>query len=179
MSLAQKMKLQDLKSKIEELSTARRDLLAKQMGDAATAIQDASLAYFTSKGFTISGQMPKVKATYNGGIETSIDFSNLQGNFWGCDGVVEFKYEKKTFVLEYQVARGNAPDRGTLIGSPEEVMQREIEYYEDKLVPYLQNAGVSDLSGAVVLYTRVKNATNGMTTQKYQSVEEALDTFID
>lgn len=179
MSLAQKMKLQDLKAKIEELSTARRDFLAKQMGDAATAIQEASLAYFTSKGFTISGQMPTVKATYNGGLETSIDFSNLKGNLWGCDGVVEFKYEKKTFVLEYQVARGNAPDRGSFMGSPEEVMQREIEYYEEKLVPYLQNAGVSDLSGAVVLYSRVKNATNGVTIQKYQSVEEALDAFID
>ncbi|HAT2601289.1 TPA: hypothetical protein I8248_004997, partial [Citrobacter freundii] len=56
MSLAQKMKLQDLKAKVEELNLPRRELLAKQMNDAATAIQEASLAYFTSKKFTISGQ---------------------------------------------------------------------------------------------------------------------------
>jgi len=179
MSLAQKMKLQDLKAKIEELNTPRRELLTKQMEAAATKIQQDVLAYFTSKGFIINGQMPKVKATYNGGLETSIDFSNLKGNFFGCDGGVEFKYENKTFVLDYQVARGNSPDRGSLWGSPEEVMQKEIKFYEEELVPYLQTTGVSDLSGDVSLYSRVKNATNGVTTLKYHSVEEALDTFID
>ncbi len=179
MSLHQKMKLQDLKAKIEELSTVRRELLAKQMGDAATAIQEACLAYFTSKGFTISGQMPKIRATYNGGLETSIDFSNLKGDFFGCDGCVEFMYENKKFVLEFQVARGNSPERGSFWGSPEEVMQKEIQYYEEKLIPYLQTAGVSDLSGEVNLFSRVKNATNGVILQKYHSVEEALNTFID
>ena len=58
-------------------------------------------------------------------------------------------------------------------------MQKEIKYYEEQLVPYLQTTGVSDLSGEVILYSRVKNATNGMTILKYHSVEEALDTFMD
>ncbi|KAA1142241.1 hypothetical protein D3H66_18875 [Citrobacter portucalensis] len=179
MSLAQKMKLQDLKAKIEELNAPRRELLMKQMETAATKIQQDVLAYFTSKGFKISGQMPKVKATYNGGLETSIDFSNLKGDFIGSDGGVAFKYENKTFVLDYQLARGKAPERGSLWGSPEEIMQKEIKYYEEQLVPYLQTTGVSDLSGEVILYSRVKNATNGMTILKYHSVEEALDTFMD
>lgn len=179
MSLAQKMKLQDLKSKIEELNIPRRELLTKQMDAAATKIKQDVLEYFTSKGFIISGQMPKVKATYNGGLETSIDFSNLKGNFFGCDGGVEFKYEKKTFVLNYQVARGSSPDLGSFWGSPEEVIQKEIEHCEEQLIPYLQHTGVSDLSGEVSLYSRVKNATHGVTTLKYHSVDEALDSFID
>lgn len=179
MSLAQKMKLQDLKAKVEELNLPRRELLAKQMNDAATAIQEASLAYFTSKKFTISGQMPKVKATYNGGIETSIDFSDLKGNFFGNDGVVGFKYENKNFALEYQVARGSSPDRASTWGSPEEVMQKEIQFLEEQLVPYLQTTGTSDLSGVVTLFSREKNAKNGIGIKKYQSVEEALDSFID
>ncbi|EOL9074755.1 hypothetical protein L8P23_07745 [Enterobacter roggenkampii] len=179
MSLAQKMKLQDLKAKAEEYNAHRRELLTKQINDAATTIQKDTLEFFKSKGFSITGQMPKIKATYSGGLETSIDFSNLTGSFFGCDGAVDFKYENKSFVLNYSVKRGNAPDRGTLAGSPDEVMQKEIEYYEGKLLPFLESTGVSDLSGEVILFSVLKNVTNRPTTQKYDSVEQALNSFMN
>ena len=49
MSLANKMKLQDLKAKIEEFSAPRRELLNKQINDAATAIQKDVLEFFKSQ----------------------------------------------------------------------------------------------------------------------------------
>ncbi|XEH49401.1 hypothetical protein NMD75_15460 [Edwardsiella tarda] len=179
MSLAQKMKLQDLKVKVKELSTPRWELLNKQIDTAATTIQQAILAYFTSKGFIITGQMPKVKAMYNGGLDTSIDFSNLKGNLFGCDGAIELKYDGKEFVLYYLTSRGNAPEQGGFCGSKEESMQNEINYYEEKLIPYLQSVGVSDLSGGMDLYSRTSNAVGRPITINYPSVEEALDSFID
>lgn len=179
MSLAQKMKLQDLKAKVEECSLPRRELLAKQINDAANNIQKDILDFFKSRGFTINGQIPRIKATYNGGLETIIDFSNIKGAFFGCDGGVDFKYENKNFMLNYSVKRGNSPDRGTWAGSPEDVMQKEIEYYEHKLLPYLESTGITDLSGEVTLFSVVKDTPARPTTKKYQSVEEALMSFLD
>ncbi|EMZ0519578.1 TPA: hypothetical protein LQ479_002020 [Salmonella enterica subsp. enterica serovar Derby] len=179
MSLAQKMKLQDLKAKAEEYNAPRRELLTKQINDAASTIQRDSLEFFKSKGFTYTGQMPIIKATYNGGLETSIDFSKLTGDFWGCDGGVEFKYENKSFTLNYTVKRGKIPDRGNWMGTPDEVMQKEIEYYENKLLPFLESSGLSDLTGEVTLFSVLKNATGRPATQKYDSVEQALNSFMD
>ncbi|BDS19508.1 MULTISPECIES: hypothetical protein [Enterobacteriaceae] len=179
MSLANKMKLQDLKAKIEEFSAPRRELLNKQINDAATAIQKDVLEFFKSKGFTITGQTPKLKATYNGGLDTLIDFSKLTGSFFGCDGAVEFKYENKEFSLNYSIKRGKSPERNSWAGRPDEMLLKEIEFYEKELLPYLESTGVSDLSGEVVLFSMVKNATGKPTTQKYESVEQALNSLMD
>ena len=67
----------------------------------------------------------------------------------------------------------------SLAGSPDEVMQKEIEYYEGKLLPFLESTGVSDLSGEVILFSVLKNVTNRPTTQKYDSVEQALNSFMN
>lgn len=183
MSLAEKMKLQDLKAKVEALNVPRRELLNKQINDAAVSIQNEVLEFFKSKGFSITGQIPKLKATYNGGLETTIDLSNLKGNFWGCDGCIDFKYENKPFVINYSVVRGKAPERGSWSGSQEKLNQMEMDYYEGVLLPYLQSVGVSDLSGEVILFTFVKNATGNMrsnaNTKKYQSIEHALNDFMN
>ncbi|SPW27493.1 Uncharacterised protein [Edwardsiella tarda] len=58
-------------------------------------------------------------------------------------------------------------------------MQKEIEFYEEKLLPYLQNIGNSDLSGDVRLYSRENNASGRVTTIDYHSVNEAIDSFIN
>ncbi|HBZ8006146.1 hypothetical protein ACLH2J_12250 [Klebsiella michiganensis] len=179
MSLAQKMKLQDLKAKIEEFSAPRRELLNKQINDAATTIQKDVLEFFKSKGFAITGQVPKLKATYNGGLDTFIDFSKITGSFFGCDGGVEFKYENKEFTLNYSIKRGKSPERNSWAGRPEEMLLKEIEFYEKELLPYLESTGVSDLSGEVVLFSMVKNTTGKPTTQKYESVEQALNSLMD
>ncbi|ENU5820177.1 hypothetical protein ACFH58_001406 [Klebsiella variicola] len=179
MSLAQKMKLQDLKAKIEEFSAPRRELLNKQINDAATTIQKDVLEFFKSKGFAITGQVPKLKATYNGGLDTFIDFSKITGSFFGCDGGVEFKYENKEFTLNYSIKRGKSPVRNSWAGRPEEMLLKEIEFYEKELLPYLESTGVSDLSGEVVLFSMVKNTTGKPTTQKYESVEQALNSLMD
>lgn len=59
------------------------------------------------------------------------------------------------------------------------MLLKEIEFYEKELLPYLESTGVSDLSGEVVLFSMVKNATGKPTTQKYESVEQALNSLMD
>lgn len=178
MSLAQKMKLQELTAKVESLSAPRRDLIAKQKASAAETIKNDVLAFFTSKGFEIHGNLPKVTASYHGGLQTVIDFKELIGSFFGSDGFVELKYNNKSFSIGYLVNRGELPELGSMSGTNETIEQQRIDFYESKLIPALKENGVSDLSGDFTIFSVTEVGGNQKQRQKHQNVEDVLNALI-
>ncbi|MCL6378649.1 hypothetical protein EXT57_14990 [Pectobacterium brasiliense] len=175
MSLAQKMKLQELNNQIEELSAPRRDVITRQKASVAEKIKNDVLSFFTSKGFDINGNMPKVTASYQGGLQTVIDFSELIGDFWGADGAVRLKYNNKDFSVMYSINRGELPRMGSISG---DIHQKEIEFNENTLIPALRKLGISDLTGDFTVFTVVSDNKNQKQTKKYKDVDEALGEMI-
>lgn len=178
MSLADKMKLQDLKAEIENLTSPRIALLSKQKNDVGSKIKEEIIGFFKDKGFVINGSMPKVTASYNGGLETVIDFTNLTGAFFGCDGQVHFKYEGRDFSIIYSISRGDLPREGNFFGSEEELLKKKLSYYENELLPSLKKLGVSDLTGECRLQLLIKKGTGQNETKSINSVDEALNSMI-
>lgn len=184
MSLQQKMKLQDLQQEIDSLSSPRYELVNSQIKNASNKITNDITNFFIKKGFNISGNMPKIKADYKGGLVTEIDFSNVIGEYIGCDGQVYFKYENKEFYIQYLVFRGEAPTISSFIGTPEEVLNKKMDFYENTLIPKLIKLGTADLTGEYKLWGRVAINSNRSfvggewSIKEFNSVEDALDDMI-
>ncbi|EKN4009667.1 hypothetical protein CV016_04345 [Yersinia kristensenii] len=175
MSLAQKMKLQELTNQVEELNAPRRDAITRQKELAAEKIKNDILSFFTSKGFDITGNIPKVTASYQGGLQTVIDFSELIENFFGSDGAVKFKYINKEFSIMYSVNRGKLPSMGSFSG---DIEQKKIEFYENTLIPALKELGVSDLIGDFTVSSVIQSSNNQKQRKQYKNVDEVLDEMI-
>lgn len=177
MSLAQKMKLQELKAQVESLSTPRRELMNQQRSDASEKVRNEILSFFTSKDFKIEGSGLQVTASYHGGLQTEIDFRELIGDFFGGDGFVGFKYANKKFSIGYLMNPGKLPELGHVRGAPDAVEQNEIDFYQHKLIPALKELGVSDLSGDFTIFS-VTNVGGEKRRKKYESVEDVLAEMI-
>ncbi|WP_145544583.1 hypothetical protein [Yersinia massiliensis] len=175
MSLAQKMKLQELTNQVEELSAPRRDVITRQTASVAEKVKGDTLSFFTDKGFDIKGNVPNVTASYQGGLQTVIDFSDLIGDFWGADGAVRLKYNNKDFSIMYSINRGKSPRMGSFSG---DIDQKKIEFYENTLIPALKELGVSDLTGDFTVFRVIEANKNQRQTKRYKDVGEALDEII-
>lgn len=177
MSLAQKMKLQELTNQVEKLSVPRREVIAQQTKLAAEKVKNEVVSFFTSKNFDIQGNDPRLTASYHGGLHTVIDFSGLIGGSFGSDGFVSLKYNNKDFSISYLVNRGSLPNRGAFSGSPDGIQQQEIEFYESQLIPALEEIGVTDLTGDFSIHCTFGSG-NQKQRKKYNSITEILDEMI-
>ncbi|HHN8376065.1 TPA: hypothetical protein ACRRXV_000953 [Morganella morganii] len=181
MSLADKMRLQELKNECDTLMEPRTALLKTQISKAGEDIKKGIIEFFKSKNFTVEGSGSNIKVHYKGGLQTKIDFSCLLKGSWGCDGLVDFEYESRKYSLIYIVERGNLPQQnGGVFNSNDEMRKTEIDYYEKQLIPALKELKMTDLTGnySISVIAKANTATGSGRSEKFENIEDALDSFI-
>lgn len=176
MSLQLKMKLSDLKAEELALVNERNTIQQPQKNEIINKIISESKQFLTQNGLEVTHHGKIMVGSYKGEEFIKLDFTNFGNVVIGSDGALEVKYGKNQISAALLITK---PDHFRHAGSfsaisEHEMLEKQVNYYESDLLPYLRESSKKTLPGTYELVVRKAKSP----PETYSSIQDFLKAII-
>ncbi|AMF94498.1 hypothetical protein AL536_13590 [Vibrio fluvialis] len=183
MGLLEDKKLADLEQKIEKLRQPRNDFFMKVKAEVLQHQKTKFHDFLKEHGFQVSEDQHRqaIEGNYQGTIKIKLSYPKLEDSFFGADSVFDLSYFKnasnkpvRTCKVGMNINRTSTPSfGGVFIGGTMDA--KKMEFYEQTLIPFLENVGTADITGD---YTLTILEPVAPMSGKYTDFSDLLNDFV-
>lgn len=167
MSLETKMRLEILKAKEKELYSIRQAHTESIVPEVIRGAMQQIWDFFSEKGFTLAYERKVLVAKFHS-INITATVVGEDGMYFGADFFIDLKSDGIDREMGFILKSEKFPSYS---GAKDD--EKESEFYENVILPALENKGVADITGEYTVFVSGKKPP--LEKQKVGSVKDALE----